>query len=115
MQILAFGVLGLASGAIYALLAQGIVLIYRGCGLLNFAQGAMAMVGGYTYYEVGVRLGAPLCVGLLAAVILSATLGAAIHLVILRPMHAASSLSKVMATLGVLITLQSLAYLLYGP
>ena len=115
MQILVFGVLGLASGAIYALLGQGIVLIYRGSGLLNFAQGAMAMVGGYTYYEVGVRLGAPLGVGFLTAVIVSAILGAGIHLVILRPMHGASSLSKVIATLGVLITVQSLAYLLFGP
>ena len=40
---LQFAVLGLGAGAGYAILAEGIVLIYRGSGVLNFAQGAMGM------------------------------------------------------------------------
>ena len=45
-----FLILGLGAGAVYTLLAQGVVLIYRGSGLVNFAQGAIAMVGGYVWY-----------------------------------------------------------------
>ena len=44
--------LGVGIGAIYAVLAQGIVLIYRGSGVLNFAHGAYAMVGAYAFDEL---------------------------------------------------------------
>src|ERR1700735_4148021 len=114
MQVLLFAILGLGTGAVYAMLAQGLVLIYRGSGILNFAQGAMAMVGGYIYLQVSVREGAPLWVGLLVAVVGCAVLGALVHLLILRPMRRTSALSRVIATLGVVLTLQSAAFLIYG-
>ena len=114
MQVLVFAILGLGSGAIYAMLAQGLVLIYRGSGILNFAQGAVAMVGGYTYYQLSARGNLPMIVALIAAVLMCAALGVLIQLVILRPMRTASALSRVIATLGVLITIQALAYLAYG-
>jgi sulfate-transporting ATPase len=112
--MLRFALLGLGTGAVYALLAQGVVLIYRGSGLLNFAQGAMAMVGAYAYYEVTVRHGSSKVLGLIVALLVCAALGAAIHLLILRPMRRASPLSRVIATLGILSVLQSSAFLIYG-
>ena len=42
-QAIQFAILGLGAGAAYTLLAQGIVLIYRGSGIVNFAHGAIAM------------------------------------------------------------------------
>ncbi|MDT4936520.1 MAG: hypothetical protein QOG80_191, partial [Pseudonocardiales bacterium] len=114
MEILRFALLGLATGALYALLSQGLVLIYRGSGLLNFAHGAMAMVGAYAYYEVSGKHGQPVLVGVVVAVLLCAVLGAAIHLIILRTMRTASPLSRVIATLGVLLILQSSAFLEFG-
>ena len=47
-----YALLGIGAGAIYALLGQGIVLIYRGSGVLNLAQGAFAMIGAYLYLEL---------------------------------------------------------------
>ena len=38
---------GLSSGAIYALIALGLVIVYRGTGHLNFAQGEMAMISAF--------------------------------------------------------------------
>ncbi len=114
MQILRFALLGVATGAVYALLAQGLVLVYRGSGLLNFAQGALAMVGAYVYYEVSVEHGQPKWLGLIVALIFTAALGAAIHLVVLRPMRRSSPLNRVIATLGLLLVLQSIAFLVYG-
>ena len=43
-NFLQFAVIGLGAGACYALLAQGVVLIYRGSGVVNFAHGAFAML-----------------------------------------------------------------------
>ena len=44
-----FALVGLGTGGLYALLGQGIVLIYRASGVINFAQGAIAAVGGYFF------------------------------------------------------------------
>jgi branched-subunit amino acid ABC-type transport system permease component len=41
-QYLLFVVLGLGAGAVYGLLGLGLVLEYRGSGVVNFAHGAMA-------------------------------------------------------------------------
>ena len=46
-----FALLGLGAGSLYAIAAIGLVLVYRGSGVVNFAQGAMGMVGAYAYYE----------------------------------------------------------------
>ena len=114
MEILRFALLGLATGAIYALLSQGLVLIYRGSGLLNFAQGAMAMFGAFAYYQMTVRDGLPEAVSIPLALAACAVLGALVHLGILRTMRRASALSRVIATLGVVLVLQSAAFLIYG-
>jgi sulfate-transporting ATPase len=114
MEIIQFALLGLATGAIYALLSQGLVLIYRGSGLLNFAQGAMAMFGAFAYYQLTVRLGLSEAVSIPVALAACAVLGALIHLGILRRMRRASALSRVIALLGVVLVLQSAAFLIYG-
>ena len=52
-------VLGLGLGALYALASQGLLVIYRGSGVLNFAQGAIGMAGAYLYWEMTVKHGLP--------------------------------------------------------
>ena len=49
-QYLLFLVLGIGTGALYAGLAQGVLIAYRGSGVVNLAQGAIAMYGAYTFY-----------------------------------------------------------------
>src|ERR1700704_5080678 len=98
-EVFRFSLLGLGAGGLYSLAAIGLVLVYRGSGVVNFAQAAMGMVGAYVFYEFDVvhKLGAPLslALGLLA----SALLGAAFHLVVMRRMHNASNLTRIVATL----------------
>src|ERR1700738_4335137 len=48
-QYLIFGLLGLANGAVYAALALTLVVTYRSSGVVNFATGAMALLGAYLY------------------------------------------------------------------
>ena len=56
---------GLGLGAAYALFAQGVVLIYRGSGIVNFAQGALGMLASYiTFLELRENHGYP--IGVLA-------------------------------------------------
>ena len=114
MEFTNFALIGLATGAIYALLSQGLVLIYRGSGLLNFSQGALAMFGAYAFYDFTVRLGWGKIPALIVALMLCAALGAVIQLAVFRTMRKSSALSRVIATLGFVLILQSAAYICYG-
>ena len=51
---------GLSSGSIYSLLALGLVIVYRGTGHLNFAQGEMAMISAFMAWWLSRQLGADL-------------------------------------------------------
>lgn len=94
MQIVTFAALGLATGSLFGLLALGLVVIYRGSGIVNFAQGAMAMVGAYAYYEFSERLGWPTGAGAIASVAVCGVMGALIQSVVLRSMTRSSALSR---------------------
>jgi ABC-type branched-subunit amino acid transport system permease subunit len=111
--ILLFMILGLGAGAAYALLALGIVVIRKGSGVINFAQGGVAMFAAYVY--VGLAHGG-MPRGLAAGIVLAgaALAGAATYLLIMRPLRTAPVLARVVATLGLLTTLTGLATVLWG-
>ena len=109
-QAVQFAILGLGAGAAYTLLAQGIVLIYRGSGIVNFAHGAIAMFGAFFCFLTLVEEhGWPVGAAIPVAVLLAALLGVVIQNGILRFMRSAAPLVRLVATLGVLIVLQGLA------
>ncbi|HUZ30117.1 MAG TPA: branched-chain amino acid ABC transporter permease, partial [Solirubrobacteraceae bacterium] len=114
MDPIRFALLGIGAGAIYALAAQGIVLVYRGSGVLNFAHGAMGMVAAFVFYDLrgGPHWPALLCFGV--AVPSAAAIGALTHLLVMRPLRHASGLARLIATLGVLTLLQASASQLWG-
>lgn len=113
-DILRFVLIGLGTGALYGLITQGLVLVYRGSGVLNLAQGGFVAVGAYGYYEFRVGMGMPTWASLAFAVLLGAAVGALTHVVVLKRMRHSSPLTRVVATLGILIIIQSLAVLRYG-
>ncbi len=51
-QVLLFVLLGLGGGALIAGIALGVVLTYRGSGIINLATGAVAMVAGYSFWSL---------------------------------------------------------------
>ena len=51
-QILLFILLGLGSGALIAGIALGVVLTYRGAGVINLATGGVAMLAGYAFWAL---------------------------------------------------------------
>ncbi len=112
-EVIRFALLGLGIGATYALASQGLIIIYRGSGVLNFALGAIGMAGAYVWWELTTNQGWPFLPGLIAGVAFAAVLGALVHLFIMRPLRHAAPLVRVIATLGVLITIQSIAILRY--
>jgi sulfate-transporting ATPase len=92
--------------------SQGLILIYRGSGVLNFAHGAIGVSGAYVEWRLSQT--EPLGISIIAGVVTSAVLGVVTYLFIMRPLRQASSLTRVVATLGVLITLQSIILIKFG-
>jgi len=113
-DLLRFSLLGLGTGGIYALLGLGLVVIYRGSGVINFAQSGFALVGAYLTYRLQVTDGHGAWVSLGAAVVCCAVLGVAVHFLVMRPLRTASPLARVIATLGVLTVLSQAVVLKFG-
>jgi sulfate-transporting ATPase len=99
---------------VYALSTLGLVLVYRGSGVLNFAQGAIAGVGAYAYYELHFNNGVPTAIAVILAIAGCAVVGAAIHFLVMRPLNTAPPLTRVIATLGVMTALEQLGLVIYG-
>jgi ABC-type branched-subunit amino acid transport system ATPase component/ABC-type branched-subunit amino acid transport system permease subunit len=115
-EIIRYALLGLGVGALYAFASQGLMVIYRGTGVLNFSLGATAIAGVFLQYELQYEHGHNFFVAAFFGVLLSALLGALTHWVVLRPLQRkrASTLVQLLATLGVLITVQAGVVIRYG-
>jgi branched-subunit amino acid ABC-type transport system permease component len=111
--VIQFALLGLGIGGAYALASQGLILIKRGSGVLNFSQGALAAVGAFTYYRLSAN-GVPAVIAFILALALPALIGVAMHVFLMRPLRNASPLSRLIATLGVMSLIQQVMDLWLG-
>lgn len=112
-EILLFALLGVGAGAVYALMGLGVVVIYRGSGVINFAQGGVAVFATSVFVSLSESTGSP-ALGVLAGLGVAAGLGAGMHWLIMRPMADAPTLARVVATLGVLLGLNAVTVLVFG-
>lgn len=132
---------GLGLGALFAMLGAGLVVSYKGSGVINFAHGALAMYGMFTFdtawnrgelflpwldflpthgLNVPVRITLsddgswPFIPSLILALTMAAFLGLAVHFLVFRPLRNAAPLGKVVASVGILLYLQGVALLNFG-
>jgi ABC-type branched-subunit amino acid transport system ATPase component/branched-subunit amino acid ABC-type transport system permease component len=110
--IFLFALLGAGTGALYALASIGMVLTFRGSGVVNFASGAMGMAGTFVYWELHDRLGWPFFAAVVMGVGTSALLGWLTH-ILMTPLRQASNLTKIVVTLAVLVVLEGAIGLKY--
>jgi branched-chain amino acid transport system permease protein len=99
---------GLANGAIYALLALALVMIFVSTDQINFAQGEMAMFSAYLTWQL-MQWGMNFWIALPLVMILSFGIGVGIERIILRPLHNAPVLSVVVVFIGLLAIFHALA------
>jgi sulfate-transporting ATPase len=109
-----FAVFGLGIGAVLALLALGLVVTYNGSGVLNFAHGAEAMIGAYLFWQLRHEEHWTFLPSFAVTVGSVTLIGIAVYQFVMRPLRTASSLARVVATLGVLVTAQGAATLIWG-
>jgi ABC-type branched-subunit amino acid transport system ATPase component/branched-subunit amino acid ABC-type transport system permease component len=112
--IFRFAVIGLGAGSLYALAALGLVLIFRGSKVVNFAQGVMGMMAAYVFYEVHQNWHVSDVLAIPAGLLTSAALGAAFFYLVIRRLRDASNLIKIVATLALLLVTQEAVLLIFG-
>ena len=109
-QVLLFILLGLGSGALIAGIAVGVVVAYRGSGIINLAIGGYAMLAGYSFWALNTgQLGFTLAKApaLVVSLVFLELVVSAIELGLFRPLRNSAPLGKMVASLGVLLTLQA--------
>jgi ABC-type branched-subunit amino acid transport system permease subunit len=131
---LLFVLLGLGAGSVYALLGLGLVLKYRSTGVIDFAHGAIAMFSAYVFvnlrstgvlelpwpvlpHEIPLTAGGQamdLAPALVITLVYGTVLGLLLFLGVYRPLLQASPLTKVCASVGVMLFLEAVAVLNFG-
>ena len=92
---------GLSTGSIYAALALAIVLVNQATGLINFAQGGMAVLSAYVAWWF-TTLGVPLILAILLSILFSFAMGAVIERYVMRRFERGDPDTAVVVTIGLL-------------
>ncbi|WP_189191108.1 ABC transporter permease subunit [Streptomyces albiflavescens] len=108
-DLLGFVLSGLVSGALYALLATGLVLSYSASGLFNFAHGATAYLCALAFYELHSGLGWPAVpTALLLVGVVAPALGWGLDRLMFRTLARVGETAQIVATIGLLVALPAL-------
>ncbi len=100
---------GLVTGAIYSIMASGLVLTYTTSGIFNFAHGAVAFATAYLYYQLNTGLGVPIVPALIiSAFIFAPILGLLLDRILLRRLATAPIYARIVGTIGLLVALPAL-------
>jgi len=105
---------GALVGLMYALVALGIVVVYKASRYANLAQGAFCMMGGYVCVLLASGLGLPIWLAIPLAVVLMYFVGLVVERLLLRRMIGQPVIMVIMLTLGLEILLRGLVPGLMG-
>lgn len=108
---------GLSDGAIYALFALAVVLVFRATGFINYAQGEMGMLCAFVAWKMfdpNLGFGWPLAAAILVGVVAGFVLGAVTERVVIRPFEGGDHLRLSIASMGLLLIINSVAAFVFG-
>jgi branched-chain amino acid transport system permease protein len=113
---LTFTVLGIVSGAIYAITATGLVVTYTTTGIFNFAHGAVAMFCAFSYWQINQSWGWPSWLCLILILFVEAPLlGLFVEESYMKRIFGASVVRSLMVSLGLLLILVGTAEAIWSP
>lgn len=104
---------GITNGCVYAIMALALVIVFRGSGTINFAQGELALFTTYIAWWL-TTLGAPIWAGLVVATVTGLVLGAGIERTLIRPVRRRNDMAVLIVCLGLFTALNALAGLIWN-
>src|SRR6478735_5516701 len=115
-ELIQLTIAGAAVGAIYSLMASGLVLSYTATGIFNLAYGSIAFCAALLFYELNSGLRWSIVPAFVAVVFVFCPLfGMLLDVAVFRPLAKATDAAKIMATVGLLVALPAIArYIIEG-
>jgi branched-chain amino acid transport system permease protein len=115
-QLLTFGVVGLSTAAIYAIIGSGLVLTYTTTGVFNFAHGAAGMLAAFMYWQLTSGWGWPVPLALVVVLfVLAPAFGLFAERFVLRPVQALGEAERLVMTVALLSGSIALARWIWDP
>lgn len=114
-QVLQLTINGVAIGAIYSLVALGLVLTYKATEVLNFAHGDMLMLAAFIGWGLIAAAGWPFWPALAATVLIIALLAYLLEAHVMRRIVGQPQFAGVMLTLGIAFMIRGLVSMGFGP
>ena len=113
----AFVVIGVSQGAIYGLVSLGLVLVYKGSRVFNFAQGEFGSVAAFTVFLIVEqwRTGLPYWLAAVIAILVVILLGLIMERIVVRPLLNAPRVTLLVATIAFSLVLIGMQLLLFLP
>ena len=106
--------LGLVNGAFYALLSLGLAVIFGLLGIVNFAHGALYMLGAFAAWIMLDQLGINYWAALILAPLVVGVLGVVIERVFLRHLYKLDEIYGLLLTFGLTLIAEGIFRELYG-
>ncbi|GGF58592.1 ABC transporter permease [Azorhizobium oxalatiphilum] len=106
---------GLAIGQVYALIALGFSLVFGVANIINFAQGALFMLGAFIAYSAIAWFGLPLIPAAIVSVVIVAILGLLLERIALRPLMGAPYIAPFLSTLAISTIIDQSAEIIWSP
>jgi branched-chain amino acid transport system permease protein len=113
--VLQYVIAGLVLGGIYAIAASGLVVTYQSAGILNFAFGALAYFIARMYYYLNTQHHWNIAAaGVLCILVAGPAIGVFLYFALFQYLRLSTTLVKIVATLGLSVTLPPLATVIFG-
>jgi branched-chain amino acid transport system permease protein len=105
-------VVGISTGSVFAIVGMSLVLVYRSTGIVNFAQGVFAVLGGLLTYELGGHL--PLAVAAVLATLISAVAATLVAVVAVGFRGRTTPLASLIITVGIALLAEAILLATFG-
>ena len=112
--MLRFGIAGVFQGAVYGLLAVGLVLVYKGTRVFNFAQGEFGTIAAFVTFIFFQNMHLNYALSALIALVCAVLLGLLVERVVIRPLLDAPRITLLVATVGVALFIIALTLIING-
>lgn len=112
MNVMQDAVTALSVGSVYGVVGAGYVVVHRITGMVNFAQGELAMAGAFGAVVAAHAL--PVGAATIVGAVFGGVVGLLLYLVAIHPLRNQALLVQTIVTLGAAIVLRSLAQLIFG-
>lgn len=105
---------GVSIGAVYALIAIGLTLVFGIMDIINFAHGEFVMLGAYALFFMLAVPSMPYFLAMVVAVALVSAVAVAVERSVFRPLYDRDGLAPMMASFGLLLVLQNAVLIAWG-